>query len=95
MDDRETDEQVMARLAEGNTSALRTLIERWGAAIWCFIQRFAGPLGMTDDLYQEVWTRLFLYRRDYFPGWPLRQYLFGGLAVVHRRPLTTHTPRGG
>ena len=70
------DEQLMARLTGGDEGALAELMQRWEGAVWCFIDRMCGAMGCTDDVYQEVWTRVFLYRRRYQPRRPFRPYLF-------------------
>ena len=72
----QTDEGVMSRLAGGDDAALAELMTRWEGPIWCFIQRMCGPGGAVDEIYQEVWTRLYLYRQRYRPPKPFRPYLF-------------------
>ena len=76
MSSRESDERVMQRLAAGDESALDELMRRWEGPIWCFIDRMCGRLGSTDDVYQEAWTRVFLYRGRYKPIMQFRPYLF-------------------
>ena len=72
----QTDEGVMRRLAGGDDAALSELMRRWQAAIWCFVDRMIGSPALTDDICQEVWTHLFLYRRSYDPDRPFRSWLF-------------------
>ena len=71
-----SDEETMARLAAGHDPALAELMGRWEGPIWCFIDRMCGNSAGTDDVYQEVWTRLYQYRKRYRPGRPFRSYLF-------------------
>ena len=67
MDQHVSDERIMERLARGDESALGELMKRWAGAITCFIDRMCGSLHATDDIHQEVWTRIFLYRKRYKP----------------------------
>ena len=83
-----TDEHLMLRLLSGDDSALATLMGRWEAACWCFIDRMCGRLGCTEDIYQDVWTRLYVYRSRYDPGRPFRSYLFAIAANCSRRALS-------
>ncbi len=70
------DRFLMQRLAGGDDDALGELMNRWQAAIWCFIRRLAGHLHCTEDIYQDVWVRLYRYRKRYKPARPFRPYLF-------------------
>ena len=76
MDRGENDEQVMRRLALGDDSALGELMARWGGGVWCFIDRMCGLAGCTDDVYQDVWMRVYRYRSKYDGRRPFRPYLF-------------------
>ena len=76
MDQQVSDERVMLELAAGVDSALGELMHRWQGPIWCFIDRMCGWLHCTDDIYQEVWTRVYLYRRRFKPAHPFGPYLF-------------------
>ena len=76
MDQHDSDERIMAQLALGDESALGELMSRWGGPIRCFINRMCGSLHATDDIHQEIWTRVFVYRRRYKPAMPFRGYLF-------------------
>jgi len=90
----ESDERVMRCLGRGQDAALGELMSRWQAPLWCFIDRMAAGLGATDDMYQEVWTRVFLYRRRYRPEMPFRPYLFT-IAVNCCRRALRHRRRPG
>ena len=76
MDRGESDEQVMGRLALGDDSALGELMARWGGGVWCFIDRMCGPAGCSEDVYQDVWMRVYRYRSKYDGRRPFRPYLF-------------------
>jgi len=68
----------MNLLVRGHDEALSTLIDRWRAQVWTFIDRLCGRLGRTDDIFQDVWTRVYLYRKKYDPTrtTSFKSYLF-------------------
>jgi len=70
------DAQLMRLVARGRDDALAALIDRWRPRVWMFIDRMCGWLGRTDDIHQDVWTRIYLYRKKYDPRRPFRSYLF-------------------
>jgi len=70
------DEQLMGSLAAGDDSALGELMRRWQGRVWCFIDRMCWALHATDDIHQDVWTRVYLYRKRYKPTRGFRPYLF-------------------
>ncbi len=72
----ESDERLMQRVARGDELALRELTRRWGGPLGSFIARMCRSLGCSDDVQQDVWMRLFLYRKRYDPSRPFRGYLF-------------------
>ena len=87
MDTANSDERIMQCLARGQDDALGELVSRWEAPLWCFIDRMCPAPDVTDDVYQEVWTRIFLYRKRYDPAKPFRPYLFTIALNCCRRAL--------
>lgn len=76
MNAKTSDEQVMRRLAGGDHEALDELMARWQRPVWCFIRRLCASAREGEEIYQEVWTRLYLYRRRYRPSAAFKSYLF-------------------
>ncbi|MHC4717159.1 MAG: RNA polymerase sigma factor [Planctomycetota bacterium] len=76
MPDTESDERLMGRLTGGEGEALAELVNRYQGPLWCFIDRMCSALGVTDDVYQEVWTRIYIYRKGFKPDGNFRRYLF-------------------
>lgn len=72
----DSDEQLMRRLAGDDRSALAQLMKRWQGPLWCFIDRLLGPAGSTDEVYQDVWVRLYRYRSSCSSVRTFRAYLF-------------------
>ena len=96
--DIESDESVMRRLKAGQPlggghsagpSALDELVRRWSGPLKCFIQRMCEPASAADDIHQEVWTRVFMYRKSFDDTRNFRAYLFSIAANAcrsdHRR----------
>ena len=70
------DAQLMSLVARGRDDVFATLIDRWRHRVWTFIDRMCGYLGRTDDIFQDVWMRIYLYRKSYDPGRTFKSYLF-------------------
>ena len=86
-----SDQGLMSELAGGRESPLGELMRRWQGRVLCFIDRLCGYLGRNDDVFQEVWTRIYLYRKRYDPRRPFRPFLF---AVVLNCCRTALAARG-
>jgi len=93
MSDQASDEQVIERLGQGDDSALAELMRRWEGRLWCFIDRMCSRLHCTDDIYQEVWTRVYISARRFRPGLPFRPYLFTIAINRCRTALNRSLPR--
>lgn len=66
----------MQALAGGRDAALGELMQRWQGPVRCFISRMVRNPALADDVSQEVWTRLYLYRKRYDPRKAFKAYLF-------------------
>lgn len=71
----DSDEQLMARLAQGEDAALAPLLERWRAPLFGFLSRRALP-AEADDLFQETWLRVVRYRDRFDPERRFSTWLF-------------------
>ena len=91
----ETDERLMHRLACGDEDALGELMRRTQSAVWCFVARMVRSPELADDICQDVWTRLYLYRESYDSYWPFRNYLFTIAANCCRSALRKRGARRG
>jgi len=88
MSEQPSDEQVMQALADGRDAALGELMSRWQAPLRCFVSRMVSSRVLPDDVCQEVWTRLYLYRRRYRRGGAFKSYLFTIAANCCRTALS-------
>lgn len=72
-----TDEELMARVAEGDWDALEALLTRVETPLFAFLYRLGCRPDLIEDLVQEVMIRLYESRRRYDPARPFRPWLFG------------------
>lgn len=63
-----TDDALMSRVRDGDVQALAPLFDRHHAALLNFYVRTTGDRASSEDLVQEVFTRILKYRRTYRPG---------------------------
>jgi RNA polymerase sigma factor (sigma-70 family) len=91
------DAKLMRLVARGQNDALTDLIDRWRHRVWTFIDRMCGYLGRTDDIFQDVWMRIYLYRKNYDPGRnkSFKAYLFTVVVNCCRTNMAKHMTRSG
>ena len=59
------DEQVMARVQDGQVEMLAILFERHHVRLFNFFLRLSGDRPLSEDMVQEVFTRILKYRRSF------------------------------
>jgi len=73
----ETDEQLMAQVAQHSREPLGILLRRYASPLLTFIQRMVGDRHRSEELFQEVFLAVWTERRRYqFPR-PFRAWLYG------------------
>ena len=88
-----TDFELMARLADGDDSALNVLMDRWGGRIIAFLSKMTGDRETATDLAQETLVKLYQARSRYRPEGAFSTYLFAvasNLARNQSRWKTRH-----
>jgi RNA polymerase sigma-70 factor (ECF subfamily) len=71
-----TDEQLIARLMQGERAALAPLVERYHGPLLAYLYRLAnGDRPLAEDLVQDTYVHL-LQQRSYQPGRPVRPWLY-------------------
>jgi RNA polymerase sigma factor (sigma-70 family) len=71
-----TDEQLMIRLANGDGSALRPLVDRYQTQLYLYLYRtLNGNFAAAQDAVQETFLRL-INQRSYQPSRPFRPWLY-------------------
>jgi RNA polymerase sigma-70 factor (ECF subfamily) len=71
-----SDEWLMAEVAEGKRAALEPLIRRHATPLLSFIQRMVGDRHLGEDLFQEVFLAVWLKRGQYAFGRPFKPWLY-------------------
>jgi RNA polymerase sigma-70 factor (ECF subfamily) len=73
----ETDEQLMAQVAQNVREPIGILLRRYASPLLTFIQRMVGDRHRSEELFQEVFLAVWTERRRYeFPR-PFRAWLYG------------------
>jgi RNA polymerase sigma-70 factor (ECF subfamily) len=93
----EDDGALMLRYARGDLSAFTRLYERHKGALYRYLLRQTSEHAASDDLFQEVWSRVIASRERYEPRAKFSTYLF---SIAHncfidhcRRAGTSPTAR--
>ncbi|MFA5257356.1 MAG: RNA polymerase sigma factor [Opitutales bacterium] len=70
------DAHLMVRVADGDTDALCSLIERWQAPLGSFVYRYVQNREATQELVQETFVRLYEARARYDSKMRFSSWLF-------------------
>ena len=62
-----TDSDLMTQVREGRVAALGELFERHHVAVFRFCLRMTGNRGTSEDLVQDVFTRILKHRKGFRP----------------------------
>ena len=76
---KQTDEWLMAQVAAGQRECLAVLVRRYASPLLTYIERMVGDHHRSEELFQEVFLRVWIKRRDL----PLPPAV-PGVAVCHR-----------
>lgn len=71
-----TDDELMARVRDGDTAALGVLFERHHGPLYSFFVRLTGRTATSEDLVQEVFLRILKYRHTYRGSSPFRTWMY-------------------
>lgn len=71
------DDDLMARVREGDWNALGTLLGRQEGPLFAFFHRLGCDPNSIEDLVQEVMIRIYEGRRRYDPARPFAPWLYG------------------
>jgi RNA polymerase sigma-70 factor (ECF subfamily) len=85
-----SDEGLMARVIEGEQSALELLFARWEGPLFAFFYRQGCPPGAVEELTEETLVCLFRQRRRYDPRRAFAPWLFGVARLVWKDYLRHH-----
>lgn len=71
-----SDEALMTKVAEGQTTHLGILFERYQKKIYNYFLRQVGDPGRAEDLTQDVFFRILRYRSGYKGGASFKSWLY-------------------
>ena len=72
----EDDSVLMTRYARGDLAAFTQLYERHKGALYRYLLRLTRDRAITEDLFQEVWSRIISTRERYEPRAKFSTFLF-------------------
>ena len=72
-----SDESLMRQVALGESAAISVLMRRYAGPLLTFIQRTVGHQNRAEDLFQEVFLAVWVWRGRYSYPRPFRPWLFG------------------
>lgn len=90
----DSDEGLMRQVALGKAEAISALLRRYAGPLLTFIQRTVGHRQRAEDLFQEVFLAVWVWRGRYCYPRPFRPWLFGIALNKCRADLRrqTYTP---
>jgi RNA polymerase sigma-70 factor (ECF subfamily) len=83
----ESDEHLMARLREGDESALNALMGRWQVPLRRFLYRFLQSDAQALDVAEETFVRIYSSRNRYSEAQPFRPWVFAIATNLARNQL--------
>ena len=63
--EKQTDELLMAKVAQGNLDVLKILFNRHHQHIFNFLYKMSGDKMLSEDLTQDVFYKVMKYRTSY------------------------------
>ncbi len=73
----DSDEELMRQVARGDPEAMNALLRRYASSLLTFIRRTVGGQQRAEDLFQEAFLAVWVWRRRYRYPRPFRPWLFG------------------
>ncbi len=81
------DRELMARVKEGEQTALELLFARWEGRVFAFFYRLGGPPDRLGDLAEEVLVSVYRQRHRYDPNRAFAPWLYGIARLVWKDHL--------
>lgn len=72
----DSDERVMEEVVAGDRERLAILVRRYANPLLTFLTRASGNRHLAEELFQEVFLKVWSKRRQYRSGRPFRPWLF-------------------
>jgi RNA polymerase sigma-70 factor (ECF subfamily) len=71
-----SDEDLLARLRNGERAAIAPLIKRYERELFGYLRRYLGDDDLADDVFQNTFVQVFLKIKQYEPGRSARPWLY-------------------
>jgi RNA polymerase sigma-70 factor (ECF subfamily) len=71
-----SDEELMLQVREGIGEMLAVLFDRYQQPLFNFFVRLTGDRALSEDLVQDVFSRILRYRHTYKPGSAFRAWMY-------------------
>jgi RNA polymerase sigma-70 factor (ECF subfamily) len=72
----DTDEQLLARLRDGDREVFGPLVRRYERELFGYLRRYVGDDDLADDVFQNTFLAVFVKIAQYEPGRPARPWLY-------------------
>lgn len=72
----DTDEQLLAKLREGDRGVFGPLVRRYERELFGYLRRYLGDDDLADDVFQNTFVQVFLKIKQYEPGRSARPWLY-------------------
>lgn len=79
------DEQLMLEVKRGKLDALGPLFEKYHVKLYNFFLRMTGHKEISEDLTQNVFSRILNYRESYNEIWPFRSWMYQIARNAHHK----------
>ena len=89
--DQTADEILMKRYGKGNARAFELLYQRHKGPLFRFILRQVSDRSATEELFQDVWSRVISQRRDYHVSAKFTTWLY---TIARHRVIDYHRVTG-
>lgn len=74
--DRLPDEELLARLRDGERDVFGTLVRRYERELYGYLRRYLGDDDLAADVFQNTFVAVFVKIAQYEPGRPARPWLY-------------------
>ncbi len=71
-----TDEALLDALRDGRHDALAMLVRRYERELFGYLRRYLNDETLAEDVFQNTFLQVFLKRRQYEPGRPVKPWLY-------------------
>lgn len=71
-----SDETLLEALCNGQHEVFGTLVRRYERELYGYLRRYLGDESLAEDVFQNTFLQIFVKRKQYEPGRPVRPWLY-------------------